>query len=794
MIVKKIPPWVAVLLILLVIITVALWLRVALPYNQVFAGDWVKLTGVDAYYYMRLVDNLAAHFPQLTQFDPYLKYPGGWTTGGSPDFFAYFMGAIVWIVGLGKADQHMVDVIAVYIPPLLAVLTILAVFFTGRALGSSWLGLLAAGLLAILPGEFLGRSLLGYTDHHVAEVLFSSGLMTFVFLAIKESEGKRLGEMARGGWKGIGRPVIYGLLGGVFLWLYMLTWAGALLFALILFIFVVAQAVLDHLHGRPLDYLGILGACLFGASLALYLPRMGNLMTVAALAAGLLVSLLLPVVSRMFNQRKMGPWTFPLFIMGMGIAAVAALAISGPAMLQGMLDSLGYMFLWHTGATVSEEQPLLIYRGQFTLLVATAYFFLAFFFSLICIVVLLYQVIKKGQPDRTLLLVWSVVILLSTLAMRRSAYYYAVNVALLTGYLCWIPLSMLLRAKKAAARSRRGSGQLREGAGTKRNTGFAALLLAIMALLVYYPNIGPLPNGQKPAIDMAMHPSRAPSDAWCESMDWLRANTPEPFGTPEAYYGLHKPVNTAGGFEYPPGAYGVLAWWDGGYRVARMGHRAPAANPGEAPTINPGDAPAAGTGTATLVSAAYFASQDGPSAAGVINTCGARYVIVDNEIADIDGKFHALATLSGSSPSKYYEEFLQKQGNQYVSMVLFYPQYYRSMVSRLYNFDGKAAVPDAAYVLACKEITVQGVRGVKEITEFKTFSSYGEAEAFMLAHKDKGYILVGQDPYKSCVPLEELKGYKLVYGSSRMVSTGSKPQSEVKIFEYDKDAVSPAVR
>jgi len=74
---KKIPSWAVVLLLLLIIVAVAFWLRVALPYNQVFVGDWVKMTGVDAYYYMRLVDNLMRHFPQLTQFDPYLQYPGG---------------------------------------------------------------------------------------------------------------------------------------------------------------------------------------------------------------------------------------------------------------------------------------------------------------------------------------------------------------------------------------------------------------------------------------------------------------------------------------------------------------------------------------------------------------------------------------------------------------------------------------------------------------------------------------------------------------------------------------------
>jgi len=781
MIFKKIPSWAAVVLMLAVIVVVALWLRVVLPYSQVFVKDWVKMTGVDAYYYMRLVDNLAAHFPHLTQFDPYFKYPGGWETGASPDFFAYFMGAIIWLLSLGKAGQHTVDVIAVFIPPVLAVLIILAAFIIGRVLDGKWMGLLAAGLLAVIPGEFLNRSLLGYTDHHIAEVLFSSGLMMFVFLAVKEGEGKRLDEMLRGGWKGIGRPVIYGLLGGMFLWLYMLTWAGALLFTLIIFIFIVAQAVLDHLHGRPLDYLGILGACVFGTSLALYLPWMGDLLSVASLAIGLLVSLLLPAVSGVFNKRKMGPWTFPLAILGMGIVAVAALAITSPALLQSMLGGLSNIFVWHPGTTVMEEQPLLIQQGNFTFAVATGNYMLSFFLSLICLMVLFYQVIKKGQPDKTLLLVWSLVILLSALAMRRFAYYYAVNVALLTGYLCWVPVNLLLQKKamaaalplnrKATARSKRKAAQQQSRPKVSRNSGLIAILLAAIVLLVYYPNIGPLPDGQKPAIDLATRPLFAPSNAWCETADWLRANTPEPFGDPEAYYGLYKPVTEKGGFEYPSSVYGILSWWDYGYWITRVGRRVPVTNPGTGPS-----------GTAS-----FFTAQDGTAAAPMLSKLGTRYVIVDNEIASYDGKFHALASLSGSSYSQFYDVFLQKQDNKYASAILFFPEYYRSMVIRLYNFDGKAVVPAAVNVIACRDITTQDGRSYKEIIETKTFNSYDEAQGFVLANKSKDYILVGQDPYKSPVPLDELKGYKLVYASNQKVTTGSQPQSNIKIFEYQEE-------
>jgi len=785
---KKIPSWAVVLLLLLIIVAVALWLRVALPYGQVFVGDWVKMTGVDAYYYMRLVDNLMQHFPHLTQFDPYLLYPGGMLTGSSPDFFAYFMGGVIWLATLGKADQHMVDVIAVYIPPLLAVLTILLVFFIGVLLGGKWLGLMAAGLLAIMPGEFLNRSLLGYTDHHVAEVIFSTGIMLFVFLAVRAGQGRSLKEQVKAGWQGMGKAVLFSILAGIFMGIYMLTWAGALMFALIIFVFIVAQAVIDHLHGRQADYLGVLGVCLFGTALALCLPWIGSTMTVVALAAGLLVSVLLPVISRWMSSRSMKPVIYPLVIAGLAVLGAIMLALVSPSMLQTMAGSLGVIFIWPIGTTVMEMQPLLIQQGQFTFAVAVGNYMLAFFLSLICMAVLFYQVIKKGQVDKTLLLIWSIIILLSALSMRRFAYYFAVNVALLTGYLCWMPISALLRKKdvstaaavpmKVTAKSKKRAAKLARQArpagraATQANIAVALVLVAI-ALLVYYPNIGPMPDGQRPSVDLATRPLFAPSNAWCESMDWLRTNTPEPFDRADAYYGLYKPVNRQGGFEYPAGAYGTLSWWDYGYWIARIGQRPPATNPG----------------TGDIGTAYFFTARDGPSAARAINASGTRYVIVDNEIAAYDGKFHALATLSNSDYTQFYDIFLKEQNNQYVPSLLFYPEYYRSMVSRLYNFDGKAVVPESVDVIGYREFTAQDGRRYKEIIENRKFTSYQAAQEFISGNSGKNYIIAGEDPNQSPVPLDELKEYKLVYSSAHKVGAGSKSQPNIKIFEYKKDAI-----
>ena len=53
---------------------ISLFIRVYLPYEHVFSGEWIRFTSVDAYYQMRLVDNLVHNFPRLIDFDPYVQY------------------------------------------------------------------------------------------------------------------------------------------------------------------------------------------------------------------------------------------------------------------------------------------------------------------------------------------------------------------------------------------------------------------------------------------------------------------------------------------------------------------------------------------------------------------------------------------------------------------------------------------------------------------------------------------------------------------------------------------------
>jgi dolichyl-phosphooligosaccharide-protein glycotransferase len=135
-------------------------------------------------------------------------------------------------------------------PAVLGTLTLIPVYFIGRELFNRWAGLIAAALVAILPSELMHRSLLGFTDHHVAEVLFSTTSVLFLILAVRRAREREISfhHLLTRDWPAIRRPLIYALLAGLFLGFYLLTWQGGLMFIFIIFAYLVVQFIVDHLR------------------------------------------------------------------------------------------------------------------------------------------------------------------------------------------------------------------------------------------------------------------------------------------------------------------------------------------------------------------------------------------------------------------------------------------------------------------------------------------------------------------------------------------------------------------
>jgi len=873
---------------------ISLIFRICLPYDQVFSGDWIKFTSIDAYYQMRIVDNMTYNFPHLTDFDPYLIYPGG---GGFGEihFFNWLLSGVNWVFGLGSPTQHTVDVIGVYFPAILAALTVIPVYFIGKALFNRWAGVIAAALTAMLPGEYLGRTILGFTDQHVAETLFATIAMLFLILAIKTASQRQLtlGHFIQRDWKVIIKPLIYSLLAGIFLGIYLITWLGGLLFVFIIALYFIIQFIIDHLKQKSTLYLGVIGFILFLIAMIIYLPFAPYSAYKSALYAAVVIPLVFAVISMLMSGRVLKPLYYLPAIVGAGVVIMAIFYLVAPGTLKWMFSQFAiFAPKGATATTTLEMQPFLYPRDFFSTSVAWGNFNTSFFlspwwlipglcFAALCgllwfrnkkegydkslliglcvgvvvmiivvltryssnynldvvaipgiamislgflvwlytrqrsderrrlllrisallllivafavlnasiissvvllalfFVLLIWLAVKQDNDYQSLLLflVWSLTILALTLIQRRFAYYLVINIALLSAYLSWRAIwlaglgKLATRPKEKVEAVTEGSLKVKSKKGRGESQGITiiqvnvALAIVMVFLLVIYPNINM-------AKDLAAQPRFAPSDAWQASLEWMKQNTPEPLGDPDAYYDLYE-TPPREGYSYPDTAYGVTSWWDYGYWISRIAHRFPSANPSQA-------------AEPIKKVATLFLTQEESQTHEIMEQLNSSYIITDQAVST--SKFWAVMTWAEQKESNFSEVYLLPYEGDIVPVQLFYPEFYETLFIRLHNFDGKAVEPEGPAVVTYTERVDSDGNQHKVISEIKDFPSYQEAVDYIEDGDSASRRIVGINPFISPVPLEALQHYRLIFSSEQKVSFKNVTAiPEVKIFEYIK--------
>ena len=784
--------------VLLLIFGVALVLRVCLPYDNVFVGDWVRFGLNDPWYHMRLVDNLVQHFPQYISFDPYTHYPFGIDAPFAP-FFDLLLGFVIWVIGVGSPTQHTVEVVGAFFPAVLGALVTVPVYFIGRELFSRPVGLLSAALVAILPGEFLFRSLLGFTDHHVAEVLFSTTAALFLIMAIRRANEKEItfGHLWRRDWRSSLKPLIYSVLTGIALGVYLLSWVGGLLFVFIVAAYILIQYLIDHLKGKATDYLSIVAVPAFLIALVIvapsqYPPSLGKGPVVISLLVGVVAFLGSSGLSRLVTYRNMKPFFYPLGLVVAGAAGVGIFYAIDPSLLSFLLERFQIFTPSTATRTISEVQPLLSSQfGGFSLSTAWNYFTTGFFIALVSLLALLaltvYQVVTKKDVDKTFLIVWSLVILAATLSQRRFAYYYAVNVAILCGYLSWAVLEWtglgaLGRAPKGdngepREDERRKKGREKKRAARRRAAPrkplgayvkyiFPAVAAVVVFFAVFFPSILVAPK-------LASNPS-GPDDAWHSSLVWLRENTPEPFGDPDFYYEAYEHPPPGEWYDYPESAYSVMSWWDYGHWITRIAHRIPRANPFQ---------------KGAREAARFFTAQDEAAASDLLDREGSKYVVIDYPMSTY--KFYAMPIWLGESQERYFEDYHWRGSDGVLRLGrVFYPEYYQTMCSRLFNFGGQAVTPDhSTWVISYVEKRDEQGQVYKEISAVanngEPFATYEEALSFLGNQTTPNWRIIGAHEFASPVPLEALEHFKLVHQSTEGVALpGDEAVAFVRIFEY----------
>ena len=363
----RISPILIVVLLVIIFFGVSLLFRVYSPHDQIFVGDNIKYASPDAYFYMRLVDNAATNFPHMTQFDPYYLYPGGNNVTSLP-FFHWMIVFFSWVIGLGHPTQHIIDLVGVYLPAIMGALTVVPVFFIGKALWNKWAGVLAAGLVAILPGEFLSRSMLGATDNPVAETLFTTTALAFLIYAIKTASqnGLTFDNIVKRDWKVIIKPLILSLFAGIFLGLYLATWGGALIFVFIIALYLIIQFIINHVKRKSNDYLCIVGFVTFLFTLIVLLLNPFTTDVTVAMVIATALPLVLYGISRLLARPNLSTLLYPLTIIGIGIVAVLIVYFAAPGIYSTLLAKFKFVFFpsGATAATTTEVFPALLPDGS----------------------------------------------------------------------------------------------------------------------------------------------------------------------------------------------------------------------------------------------------------------------------------------------------------------------------------------------------------------------------------------------------------------------------------------------
>ncbi|MFC1945707.1 oligosaccharyl transferase, archaeosortase A system-associated [Chloroflexota bacterium] len=787
-------------LILAELFALAFVFRAWLPYEHVFTGDMVTFTGVDVYHHMRLAELAAHNFPHLTGFDPYFTYLQG-NEIGPVNALPWFIGAVAWVVGLGSPTTSQVYTVGAYIPAILGALTVIPVYVIARELFRKRIvGLLAATILALTAGEFLGRSILGYADQHVAEVFLTTFSMMFFILALKSARALELtlADVRARQWTRLKKPLLFSLVGGLCLAVYLYSWLGALLFVFILAAYLVVQFVIDHCRKEQSDYLVLVAVPYFLVALVLFVLSGSYTLYWLPVLLALVLPVGLYLVSRLLAARALPVYWYPLALLALGAAGFGLLYLVDSYLVGVMFKQFAILNPVGDPTLPTEEmKPILWPQGEFSWLASFGFsdvnmiygIPLVFSINIAGMVAFVYFLFftRYKRAELNLLIIWSFVILLATLGQRRFAYYIAINMALFTGIFIWqflmlaryltdrisgrIKWSHFRRLFNGSLESEEKEGDLKDEESKKYfETWYPFKYLAVgFALAVLLWGLF-LPAGLS-ANATAVNVKYAPPSGWINALTWMQENTPEPFGDEAAYYELYESPAPGEVFAYPDTAYGVLTWWDYGYWVRNIAHRIPVANPSQDPVQ-------------IEKVARFLTAASEAEGSGIADDLGAGYVVIDYTTGF--GKLYSVIEKAGKLERDYWDWYLlpAEEEGQYFTGRLYHSAYYESLGVRLFNFGGEAVTSEESNVIWWELRRVNTGQVFKTITRIKTFPSYDAALEFMQG-EEGNCLIAGDNPYVSPVALPAVEDYELVYTSGDTQDLGAGivvPQ--VRVFKY----------
>ncbi|MCO8266131.1 oligosaccharyl transferase, archaeosortase A system-associated [Haloferax sp. AB510] len=357
---------------LLVILVAMLAVRLRSYSNFIRDGD-VLFSGNDAWYHLREVTYTVQNWPSTMPFDPWTYFPFGTSVGQFGTIYDQIIATVALVVGLGSPSADLVAKTLLVAPAVFGALVAIPTFLIGRRLGGRLGGIFGVVILALLPGTFLQRGLVGFADHNVAEPFFQGFAVVAVMIALTvANREKPVWELvAARDFDALRSTLIWSALAGVGMALYMWAWPPGVLLVGIFGLYLVLQMVADYVGGQSPEHVAFVGAVsMLVTGLLMFVPLTDFSFSVTNF------SLLHPVISfgvgagavvlaglaRWWESADVDDRGYPAAVAVLGLVAIGAISVALPA----VFDSLAVNFLRTVGfsagaatRTIGEAQPFI---------------------------------------------------------------------------------------------------------------------------------------------------------------------------------------------------------------------------------------------------------------------------------------------------------------------------------------------------------------------------------------------------------------------------------------------------
>jgi dolichyl-diphosphooligosaccharide--protein glycosyltransferase len=715
-------------------------IRIYPAWNGVFGGAQPNFLETDAWYHLRLAENQVRNFPWRITIDPFAS-PDGQYVPIAPLYDTLTATAV--FLGYGRdARADDIAAVAAFVPPVLGTLAIVAAWALGRRVFGPRAGVLGAAMLAVLPGHFMDRTMLGFVDHHALEALLALVVLLAFVIAMREAGADERSARA---------VVTRGAAAGVVLGLYLLGWAsGAFLVAIVALWIVLSLACVRSAAelSRSAQAAAIAAPVAAAIVIAFQNPAMhrygSQLLSLAGLAV---VGAIVLVPLRLARTAPAAR-----IVAAVSLAAAAALGAGvawslDPDLAAQVVTDIARLAPDPRRTGVLEARPLFTYPGEWNWAQPWQFFRTGFYIGVAGLALLAWRIWRDRRSTDVLVWTFAAATIAATIGQNRFGYYMVPACALVGG---WLADRLLDLARLPA-----GPATLRARVAQSA----AVFAVAAMVAPSLAPNLLFLPR-----TGMFI-------GYWQEAMDWLRAQTDTPFaaaaGGDDYYYTRYdrEPRRVA--------SYTVMNWWDQGYYLIQRAHRVPVSNP---------------TQERATLAAAFYTETDDARALALLARDRSRYVIADWELpyrfasdGTIAGRFQTLADWAGVTHSQYYEVAYRRTSDGWTPVWLFYEPYYRSMAYRLAVLGGAAATPaHATSVVTLADRTDGSGFRFRELVSQQVFPTY-EAALAAAAGRPQA-VLAGLDPWQAAFPLPALPSLALVHE----VRTPQQKPSEtpwIRIFE-----------